>query len=114
MPQVFFNVFMGVVASIAAPLAIILFFWLLMPAVQWIYRKTGRYSRTVRIEISSIAESNRVASETFLEALHSAFTHFRQGIAVLEGRLAIRDSGLSYFTDCAHLLPSAERETELP
>lgn len=108
MTQIFFNVFIGIVASLTASLAIILFLWLLMLVMRCIYRKTSWYSRTVRIEISSIAESNKMLSETFLEALYTAFTHFRQALAVIEGRLAIRDSGLSYFTDCAHLLPSAE------
>ena len=109
MLELFMDVLIVLVASIVALLGIVLFLLFLMPLVRWIFRQARRHHRSVRVEVSLAREAPNAANEIFRQALHTASVHFRRSVAILEGRLALRDHGLSYFTDCAHLLPPTER-----
>lgn len=105
--ELFVNVWV-VVRSIAAILGLsllCLFAWFL---IRETFRQTRWHDRTVRIEAVA-TEARNAASDVFREGLQVAFAAFQRGVTVLETRLALRDGGLSYFTDCAHLLPAAER-----
>lgn len=107
--ELFLDVFVGLLSLIGALLAFVLFLVLLMPLVRWSFQQARRHGRTVRIELYQATEATNASNEIFRGALHIAFAHFRRSVAILQSRLALRDRGLSYFTDCAHLLPPAER-----
>lgn len=95
------------VRSIAATLGLVLLLLFVVLVTREISREARRHNRTVRVEVAT-TEGRNTASGIFREALEAAFTEFRRSITILETRLALRDGGLSYFTDCAHLLPAAE------
>lgn len=105
--ELFVNVWV-VVRSIAAILGVsflCLFAWFL---IRETFRQTRRHDRTVRMEAVA-TDARNSASDLFAEGLQVAFAAFRRGVTVLETRLALRDGALSYFTDCAHLLPAMEQ-----